>query len=249
MRVCPGSTLSQKIIVAVGFFVLIGFIMPVMALPPEMEANKLLLSATVMLNSNNYEAAGRDLEKIRALKVKLPVEYYFQNGRYLAATKQATEAKQSLETYLDQTGKEGESYDAALKLYSKVEADEKRLARFKDNGDGTVTDTQTGLMWAAKDNGRDIDWADARVYCMDYSGGGHTDWRMPTQYELAGLYDREESGPNHITPLIKLSKCCPWAIETRGSEAAHFSFGDGYGYWGSQSGSLDDRVLPVRNGK
>lgn len=249
MRACPGSTLSQKIIVAVGFFVLIGFIMPAMALPPEVEADKLLMSATAKLDREDQEAAGRDLEKIRALKVRLPVEYYFQNGRYLAAAKQPAEAKKSLETYLDKAGKEGKSYDPALKLYSQVEAGEKRLARFKNNGDGTVTDAQTGLMWAASDNGRDINWADAREYCRTYSGGGHTGWRMPTQDELAGLYDKEEAGPYHITPLIKLSKCCPWAMETQGSEAAHFSFGDGYRYLGSQFGSLEDRVLPVRNGK
>jgi len=247
MRVYSGSTLSQKIIVAVGFFVLIGFIMPAMALSPEMEADKLLLSAAAKLDTNNYEAAGQDLEKIRALKVKLPVEYYFQNGRYLAATKQPAEAKKNLETYLDKAGKEGKSYDSALKLYSQMEENEKRLARFKDNGDGTVTDTQTGLMWAAKDNGRDVTWADSMEYCRNYSGGGHTDWRMPTQDELAGLYDKEEPGSYHITPLIKLTKCCPWAIETRDSEAAHFSFEDGYRYWGSPSGSLDDRVLPVRS--
>jgi len=249
MRVCPGSTLSQKIIVAVGFFVLIGFVMPAMALPPEMEADKLLLSATAKMNYNDYEAAGQDLEKIRALKVKLPVEYYFQNGRYLAATQQAAEAKKNLETYLEMAGKEGEYYEPALKLYSQVEANEKRLARFKDNGDGTVYDTQTGLMWAARDNGRDITWADAREYCRDYSGGGHTDWRIPTQDELAGLYDKEVADSYHITPLIKISKCCPWAIETQGSDAAHFSFGDGYRYLGSQFGSLDNRVLPVRSGK
>ena len=95
MRVCPGSTLSQKIIVAVGFLVLIGFIMPAMALPPGMEADKLLLAAAAKLDSMDYEAAGQDLEKIRALKVELPVEYYFQNGRYLAATKQAAEARRT----------------------------------------------------------------------------------------------------------------------------------------------------------
>ena len=30
--------------------------------------------------------------------------------------------------------------------------------RFVDHGDGTVTDTKTGLMWAAKDNGSPINW-------------------------------------------------------------------------------------------
>jgi len=39
-----------------------------------------------------------------------------------------------------------------------------RNGRFIDNGNGTVADTKTGLMWAAKDNGRYISWADAKSY-------------------------------------------------------------------------------------
>ena len=35
------------------------------------------------------------------------------------------------------------------------------LDRFMNNGDGTVTDTKTGLMWAAKDNGSPINWQNA----------------------------------------------------------------------------------------
>ena len=48
-----------------------------------------------------------------------------------------------------------------------------------DNGDGTVTDPDTGLMWAsqAKNN---TSWTDAKNYCEGYSGGGHSGWRMPT---------------------------------------------------------------------
>jgi hypothetical protein len=63
--------------------------------------------------------------------------------------------------------------------------------RFVYNGDGTVTDTKTELMWAAKDNGIHINWTDARSYCQSCSGGGHTDWRMPTLAELKSLYDPE----------------------------------------------------------
>ena len=37
-------------------------------------------------------------------------------------------------------------------------------SRFVDNGDGTVTDTKTGLMWAVKDNGSLINWQSARSY-------------------------------------------------------------------------------------
>ena len=44
-------------------------------------------------------------------------------------------------------------------------------------------------MWASRDNGRNINWQDAKNYCDNYRGGHYTGWRMPTQDELAGLYD------------------------------------------------------------
>ena len=250
--------LIQRIIMAISLFVFIGFTVPAMALPPAIEADKLLLSAADKLNNGDYTAAEQDLKKITSLNVKLPVNYYYQYGRYLAATRQAVEAKKNLETYLDKAGEKGQFYSAALKVYSEVEANEKRwaqeieaekrrLARYKNNNDGTVTDTQTGLMWASKDNGSAINWNDARAYCRTYSGGGYSDWRLPTQNELAGLYDAEES--NHITPLIQLTSCCPWGSETRGSEAAYFAFSHGSRFWYHQSASNDTRALPVRSGK
>src|ERR1035437_8847883 len=64
-----------------------------------------------------------------------------------------------------------------------------RDGRFIAYDNGTVLDTRTNLMWAAKDNGSNINWQGAKGYCENYRGGGYTDWRMPTQDELAGLYD------------------------------------------------------------
>ena len=39
------------------------------------------------------------------------------------------------------------------------------------------------------DSGSNINRDDAERYCGQYRGGGYTDWRMPTQNELAALYD------------------------------------------------------------
>lgn len=66
----------------------------------------------------------------------------------------------------------------------------RRDGRFIVYDNGTVLDTRTNLMWAAKDNGSNINWQNAKEYCENYRGGGYTDWRVPTQDELAGLYDR-----------------------------------------------------------
>src|SRR5271157_3353252 len=68
-----------------------------------------------------------------------------------------------------------------------------RDGRFIAYDNGTVLDTRTNLMWAAKDNGSDIEWQDAKFYCENYRGGGYKDWRMPTLDELEGLYDAKKS--------------------------------------------------------
>jgi hypothetical protein len=122
--------------------------------------------------------------------------------------------------------------------------------RFLDHGDGTVTDTKTGLMWAATDNGSPINWKDARSYCRNYSGGGHTDWRLPTLAELASLYDpkvKNKRGYN-VTKFIDTSAQSCWASETLSTKAARFNFTHGQVYWLRQFYSGPTRVLPVRSG-
>jgi hypothetical protein len=129
--------------------------------------------------------------------------------------------------------------------------------RFIPYDNGTVLDTKTKLMWAANDNGSNINWANAKSYCENYRGGGYSDWRMPTQDELAWLYDTGKSqkvkcgsSTNHIvTDLINLTCWWAWASGTRGPEAALFGFGGGTRYWGHRSGDVDFRALPVRSGK
>ncbi|MEA3417317.1 MAG: DUF1566 domain-containing protein [Thermodesulfobacteriota bacterium] len=121
--------------------------------------------------------------------------------------------------------------------------------RFIDNGNGTVSDTRTGLMWTSKDNGKGINWANARIYCNNYTGGGYRDWRLPTQDELAGIYDKQQKKKFKSQDFVTLTACCPWASETRGSEAAIFNFGAGRRGWGNQYHFASPRVLPVRVGK
>jgi Protein of unknown function (DUF1566) len=113
-----------------------------------------------------------------------------------------------------------------------------RDGRFVAYDNGTVLDTRTNLMWAAKDNGSDIEWQDAKFYCENYHGGNYRDWRMPTLDELEGLYNKRKSRPAacsdrnsiHIsTELIDITCTCLWASETSSStdEAAIFDFGPG----------------------
>ncbi len=56
-----------------------------------------------------------------------------------------------------------------------------------DNGDGTVTDNKSGLMWQ-KDDAGPMDWKQAVATCEQLNLAGKSDWRLPDLNELKGLY-------------------------------------------------------------
>ncbi len=60
---------------------------------------------------------------------------------------------------------------------------------------GYWIDPTTGLMWAGKDNGKDVTWQKAMKYCQDLRLAGYSDWRLASLEEMQGIYDREASAP------------------------------------------------------
>ena len=115
---------------------------------------------------------------------------------------------------------------------------------------GTVLDTHTGLMWAASDNGKDINRYDAGSYCRNFRNGGHTDWRLPNHDEITSLYtqSRKSGYGYHVKKLINVSSANIWVSDTGNSGAggAYFTFTVGRKRWDNQSDSEGYRVLPVR---
>lgn len=57
---------------------------------------------------------------------------------------------------------------------------------YEDNGDGTVTDLVTGLMWQ-QDPGAKMTWDAAVAGAASFSQASHDDWRLPTIKELYSL--------------------------------------------------------------
>lgn len=66
---------------------------------------------------------------------------------------------------------------------------------FHDNGNGTVTDRASGLMWAQQDSIETMDWPSALAYASASSLGGHSDWRLPSVKELQSIVDYSKA-PN-----------------------------------------------------
>ncbi len=60
---------------------------------------------------------------------------------------------------------------------------------FTDNGDGTVSDNATGLMWQQSDDGNTRDWENALSYSENLTLGEHSDWRLPSAKELQSIVD------------------------------------------------------------
>lgn len=60
---------------------------------------------------------------------------------------------------------------------------------------GYWIDPSTKLMWAAKDNGKDVNWHKAVRYCRDLRLAGYSDWRLATPGELEGIYEKDANAP------------------------------------------------------
>ena len=146
--------------------------------------------------------------------------------------------------------------------------------RFTDNGDGTVTDHQLGLMWAKNDNQGDIDWRGAERYCRWTFPltipARYDNWRMPTLDELKTLFVRDKDYKGYETDCgqkirivqeIKLSCGWVWAsepmtidfkmkgrqIKRRTISARAFNFHRGYPYTDLMRHLKNYRALPVRD--
>jgi hypothetical protein len=132
--------------------------------------------------------------------------------------------------------------------------------RFTDNGDGTVTDHQLGVMWAKTDNQGNINWKQADLW-IKYTFPNtlekkYDNWRLPTLTELESLYIKEKKIKGYetdcgqrvkIVPVIKLSCGWVWTSETSAIQAFIFNFNRGYHYSDRMVHNKAYRALPVRD--
>ena len=141
--------------------------------------------------------------------------------------------------------------------------------RFVDNGNGTVTDNQTGLMWEKKTTANVADayvWSTGtapdgpvffdflgRLRCTNSTDGscglaGHYDWRIPNISELQTILDCSQ--PNCIDPIF--GPTAPFYVSST-TDLNHPStvwvlyFGNGSVF--TQAKNLPQQVRAVRGGQ
>jgi ribonuclease BN (tRNA processing enzyme) len=71
-----------------------------------------------------------------------------------------------------------------------------------DNGDATVSDYATGLMWQKTDDGEGKDWKGALCYAENLELASYSDWRLPNAKELQSIVDYTRSPQTTHSPAI-----------------------------------------------
>ncbi len=76
------------------------------------------------------------------------------------------------------------------------------INNFVDNGDGTISDLATGLMWQQADDGTMRDWENALSYAENLTLANYSDWRLPNAKELQSIIDYNRSPQTTNSPAI-----------------------------------------------
>jgi hypothetical protein len=102
--------------------------------------------------------------------------------------------------------------------------------RFAGAGEDIVRDSRTGLLWTARDAGRELEWNAAQIHCRDRALAAGAAWRLPSIEELAALYEESQrqpcgDGTCRVDAAIDLTSPYQWSASTRGeSRRVYFDF-------------------------
>ena len=79
---------------------------------------------------------------------------------------------------------------------------------FTDNGNSTITDNVTGLIWQKTDNGEST-WENAVTNAATINTGGYTDWRLPTPLEAMSILNHNNNPALNSTYFLNNASGTP----------------------------------------
>lgn len=132
---------------------------------------------------------------------------YWSSTKYLGTTMNGNEtafgvnfADGRIKGYPTATGPGGQPFEAFVR-YVRA-GDNYGVNEYFDNGDGTITDSSTGLMWQKNDSNDSLNWEYALAYAEDLTLAGYSDWRLPNTKELQSIVDYTRSPDSTDSPAI-----------------------------------------------
>lgn len=124
------------------------------------------------------------------------------------------------------------------------------LASLQINGNGTVTDSETGLIWQQEATGTAKTWQEALAYCAALNFDGNEDWRLPNRNELQSIVDYQEADPAIDSTAFPDTTGTFWTSTTSagsGTSAYTVDFSSG-AISSADKDANTYKVLAVRNG-
>ncbi len=120
------------------------------------------------------------------------------------------------------------------KKLAQEKAGEKLKQKFEDNGNGTVSDNDTKLMWQQGENDKEMTWKSAITYCKNLPLAGYNDWRLPSIDELKSIIDLKEKPTINKMYFPNVNSSLYWSSTTNASGSSyawHVYFHYGYVYY------------------
>jgi hypothetical protein len=123
---------------------------------------------------------------------------------------------------------------------------------FVDNGDGTITDRATGLMWQKGGGSMSKTLGRAKFYVKKLNQNrftGHSDWRLPTIEEFASLLESHETNGRHIDSLFDQKQARCWSSDKGPKFGGWTSTPPQAWYVNFPAGTIDLQVVTRRDGQ
>jgi hypothetical protein len=82
------------------------------------------------------------------------------------------------------------------------------------NGNGTVFDQVTGMMWQQSDGG-EMTYANAITYCQNLDLAGYTDWTLPQSDQLFGILNHDRNPALNVTAFPTTAAEYWWSADAQ----------------------------------